>query len=222
MGKKAIVAGASGLIGSEILKILLNDPIYSEVLAIVRTPMELNHPKFNQIAVNFDKLADFAHLIEGDVIFCTLGSTRKKTPDLAAYRKIDHDYPVKLANIAVENGINQFHLISALGADHNSSNFYTKMKGETEEDVKSSGVNALVIYRPSLLTGNRVETRFAEGIMQRLSKIINPLLVGSLRKYRSIAATTVAKVMTDLSKSDLKGIYVYESDDIQKLALQVS
>jgi uncharacterized protein YbjT (DUF2867 family) len=221
MGKKAIVAGASGLIGSELLKILLNDSIYSEVLAIVRTPMELNHPKFNQIAVNFDKLDDFAHLVEGDVIFCTLGSTRKKTPDLTAYRKIDHDYPVKLANIAVQNGISQFHLISSIGADHNSSNFYTKMKGETEEDVKASGLSALVIYRPSLLTGERVVTRFAEGIMQGISKIINPLLVGGLRKYRSIAATSVAKVMTDLSKANLKGIYVYESDDIQKLALQV-
>jgi uncharacterized protein YbjT (DUF2867 family) len=221
MGKKAIVAGASGLIGSELLKILLNDPIYSEVLAIVRTPMELNHPKFNQIAVNFDKLDDFAHLVEGDVIFCTLGSTRKKTPDLAAYRKIDHDYPVKLAKIAVQNGISQFHLISSIGADHNSSNFYTKMKGENEEDIKASGLSSLVIYRPSLLTGERVETRIAEGIMQGISKIINPLLVGGLRKYRSIAATSVAKVMTDLSKADLKGIYVYESDDIQKLALQV-
>jgi uncharacterized protein YbjT (DUF2867 family) len=219
MGKKAIVAGASGLIGSELLKILLNDPIYSEVVAIVRKPMELNHPKFNQIAVNFDKLDDFAHLIVGDVIFCTLGSTRKKTPDLATYRKIDHDYPVKLASIAVENGISQFHFISSIGADSNSSNFYTKMKGETEEDVKSSGVNALVIYRPSLLTGDRAETRFAEGIMQGISKIINPLLLGGLRKYRSIAARTVAKVMIDLSKTDLKGIYVYESDDIQKLAM---
>jgi uncharacterized protein YbjT (DUF2867 family) len=221
MGKKAIVAGASGLIGSELLKILLNDPVYSEVLAIVRKPMELNHPKFNQIAVNFDKLDGFAHLIVGDVIFCTLGSTRKKTPDLATYRKIDHDYPVKLASIALTNGISQFHLISSIGADQNSSNFYTKMKGETEEDVKSSGVNALVIYRPSLLTGDRAETRFAEGIMQGISKIINPLLFGGLRRYRSIAAISVAKVMTDLSKTDLKGIYVYESDDIQKLALQV-
>jgi uncharacterized protein YbjT (DUF2867 family) len=219
MGKKAIVAGASGLIGSELLKILLNDPVYSEVLAIVRKPMELNHPKFNQIAVDFDKLDDFAHLIVGDVIFCTIGSTRKKTPDLATYRKIDHDYPVKLASIAVNNGISQFHLISSIGADQNSSNFYTKMKGETEEDVKSSGVSALVIYRPSLLIGDRAETRFAEGIMQGISKIINPLLLGGLRKYRSIAARTVARVMIDLSKTDLKGIYVYESDDIQKLAM---
>jgi uncharacterized protein YbjT (DUF2867 family) len=219
MGKKAIVAGASGLIGSSLVKILLNDPAYSEVLALVRTPMEISNPKFNQIAINFDKLEDYAHLITGDVIFCTLGSTRKKTPDLSVYRKIDHDYPVKLAEIAVANGISQYHLISSIGANQDASNFYSKMKGETEADIKAVGLNGLVIYRPSLLTGNRKESRLAEGIMQGLSKIINPLLFGGLKKYRSIEAETVAESMAKLSLTEIKGIYVYESDDIQALQL---
>jgi uncharacterized protein YbjT (DUF2867 family) len=218
MSKKAIIAGASGLIGSELLKILLGDPEYSEVLAIVRTPLELSHPKFNQIAINFDRLDEYTHLITGDAIFCTLGSTRKKTPDLSVYRKIDHDYPVKLAEIAVANGISQFHLISSIGANKDSSNFYTKMKGETEEDIKTVEVYGLVIYRPSLLTGDRKERRFAEGLMQGLSKIINPLLVGGLKKYQSIEAKTVARAMAKLSKTALKGIYVYESNAIQEVA----
>lgn len=215
MGNKAIIAGASGLVGGELIKILLEDPEYTEVLALVRTPLKLSHEKLNQISVDFDKLEDYTHLVTGNAIFCTLGSTQKKTPDLKVYGKIDHDYPVKLAEIAVANGIEQFHLTSSIGADIKSSNFYTKMKGETEEDVKATAVEGIIIYRPSLLTGNRKERRFAEGLMQGLSKLINPLLVGGLRKYRSISAHTVATCMVKLSKTEVKGIYVYESDDIQ-------
>jgi uncharacterized protein YbjT (DUF2867 family) len=217
MCKKAIVVGASGLIGSELLTLLLADKEYDRVVALVRKPLQLVHAKLDQIAIDFDKLNDYAHLINGDVLFCALGSTRKKTPDLAVYRRIDHDYPLELARIAVDQGITQYHLISSIGANKDSSNFYTKMKGETEEDIKASGLEGLVIYRPSLLTGDRKEKRFAEGLMQSLSKLINPLLIGSTKKYRSIEAKTVAAAMVKLSKTEVKGIYVYESDDIVKV-----
>ena len=217
MCKKAIVVGASGLIGSELLTLLLADKEYDRVVALVRKPLQLIHAKLDQIAIDFDKLNDYAHLINGDVLFCALGSTRTKTPDLAVYRRIDHDYPLEIAKIAVDQGITQYHLISSIGANKDSSNFYTKMKGETEEDIKASGLEGLVIYRPSLLTGDRKEKRFAEGLMQSLSKLINPLLVGSVKKYRSIEAKTVAAAMLKLSKTEVKGIYVYESDDIVKV-----
>ncbi|RZK71782.1 MAG: oxidoreductase [Pedobacter sp.] len=217
MCKKAIVVGASGLIGSELLKVLLADDQYDRVVALVRKPLQLVHTKLDQIAIDFDKLNEYAHLIDGDVLFCALGSTKKKTPDLVDYRKIDHDYPLHLARIAVDQGIKQYHLISSIGANKDSSNFYTKMKGETEEDIKASGLEGLIIYRPSLLTGDRKEKRFAEGLMQSISKLINPLLVGSIKKYRSIEAKTVAVAMVKLSKTEIKGIYVYESDDIVKV-----
>ena len=217
MCKKAIVVGASGLIGSELLKVLLADDQYDRVVALVRKPLQLVHTKLDQIAIDFDKLNEYAHLIDGDVLFCALGSTKKKTPDLVNYRKIDHDYPLHLARIAVDQGIKQYHLISSIGANKDSSNFYTKMKGETEEDIKASGLEGLIIYRPSLLTGDRKEKRFAEGLMQSISKLINPLLVGSIKKYRSIEAKTVAVAMVKLSKTEIKGIYVYESDDIVKV-----
>jgi len=217
MCKKAIVVGASGLIGSELLKVLLADDQYDRVVALVRKPLQLVHTKLDQIAIDFDKLNEYAHLIDGDVLFCALGSTKKKTPDLVKYRKIDHDYPLHLARIAVDQGIKQYHLISSIGANKDSSNFYTKMKGETEEDIKASGLEGLIIYRPSLLTGDRKEKRFAEGLMQSISKLINPLLVGSIKKYRSIEAKTVAVAMVKLSKTEIKGIYVYESDDIVKV-----
>src|SRR4051812_14212090 len=128
MGKKAIIAGASGLIGSNLLQILLAENGYDQVLIIVRKEMPINHPKLKQLVVDFDKLDDHAAEITGDVIFCCLGTTKALTPDTVMYRKIDHDYPVKLAEIGLKNGVQQFHLVSAIGANAQSSTFYLKLK----------------------------------------------------------------------------------------------
>jgi len=214
---KAIIAGASGLIGSKLLDILLRQPEYTEVLVLVRKELELQHPKLTQVNVNFDRLSDYSDLITGRAIFCCLGSTRKKTPDLKLYRKIDHDYPLALAEIATANGVQQYHLVSALGADAASANFYTKMKGETEEDIKNIGLTSLHICRPSLLTGGRKEYRFAEKIFIVAMKLINPLLMGKLKKYRSIPAETIALAMFKQSTKNEKGIFIYPSDKIKQL-----
>ena len=123
MAKRAIIAGASGLIGSLLLEIVLENKEYDEVLILVRKKLLLQHIKLKQLVVNFDRLAEHADLLTGDVVFCCLGSTRKKTPDLTVYRKIDHDYPLQLAEIALENKIGQYHLVSALGANPAASNF---------------------------------------------------------------------------------------------------
>src|ERR1700742_1490359 len=124
MSNKAIIAGASGLIGSKLLNILLNEPGYDEVLVLVRRELPIEHQKLVQLIVDFDKLDKHVVAINGHAIFCCLGSTKKKTPDLNIYRKIDHDYPVKLAQIGKQNGVDQYHLVSSIGADSKSSNFY--------------------------------------------------------------------------------------------------
>src|ERR1700748_2339030 len=155
ISKKVVIAGASGLIGSKLLTIVLNDAQYDEVLILVRKELPIEHKKLVQLIIDFDKLDDHDAAITGHAIFCCLGSTKKKTPDMTTYRKIDHDYPEKLAQLAKQNGVNQYHLVSAIGANSNSSNFYTKMKGETEEDLQKAGLKCLHIYQPSLLTGDR-------------------------------------------------------------------
>jgi len=218
VGNKAIVAGASGLIGSSLLNILLDQPGYDEVLILVRKELALRHSKLTQAIVNFDKVNDYSDLITGAAIFCCLGSTRKKTPDLNLYRRIDHDYPIELAKIAALNGVRQYHLVSALGADASSSNFYTKMKGETEDDIRNIGLKSLHIYRPSLLTGDRREHRFAEKVFVAAMKLINPLLIGGLKKYRSIPATTVAMAMYKQSLKNEEGVFIYPSDQIKQLS----
>jgi uncharacterized protein YbjT (DUF2867 family) len=218
MANKAVIAGASGLVGSELLSILLQSTQYDEVLILVRKELPVQHKKLVQLIVDFDNLDQHQQVINGHVIFCCLGSTKSKTPNLLIYRKIDHDYPVKLAQIAVKNKMPHFHLVSAIGADSKSGNFYTKMKGETENDVQAVGIRSLHIYQPSLLTGNRKEHRLAERIATSIMKVIDPLLIGGLQKYRSIAAATVAMAMFKQSLNQEEGVFVHPSDHIKQLA----
>jgi uncharacterized protein YbjT (DUF2867 family) len=218
MAKKAIIAGASGLIGSLLLDIILQRSEYDEVLILVRKELPLQHIKLKQQVVDFDRLTEYSALLTGDVIFSCLGSTQKKTPDLTAYRKIDHDYPLHLAEIALKNKIGQFHLVSSLGANPAASNFYLKMKGETEADIKKVGLHSLHIYQPAFLTGDRKEKRRGEGFLVGLMKIIDPLLIGGLKKYRSIPAATVAKAMYNESLINQAGIFIHPSDKIKQLA----
>ncbi len=216
--RKAVIAGASGLIGSQLLSIILQRTDYHEVLALVRKELPLSNKKLVQLIVDFDNLKNHANDINADVVFCCLGSTRKKTPDLGEYRKIDHDYPLALAEIANTNNIPQYHIISAIGADAASSNFYSKMKGETEADLLALNLQCLHIWQPSLLTGGRKEFRLGEVIATALMKIIDPLLIGGLKKYKSIAANTVAMAMYNTSLIREEGVFVHPSNHIERLA----
>ena len=218
MVNKAVIAGASGLVGGELLQLLLQETYYDEVLILVRKEISLQHKKLVQLIVDFDNLDKVRSGINGHALFCCLGSTKSKTPNLKVYRKIDHDYPVKLAQIAKQNQIPQYHLVSAIGANSKSSNFYTKMKGETEEDIQSVGLKSLHIYQPSLLTGNRKEHRLAERIATKVMKVIDPLLIGGLKKYQSISAATVARAMYKQSLNKEEGVFIHPSDHIKQLA----
>lgn len=217
MSNKAVIAGASGLIGSKLLEILLHEPYYDEVLILVRKELPISNKKLVQLVIDFDKLDDHTTAITGHAFFCCLGSTIKKTPDLAEYRKIDHDYPLKLAQLAKRNSVEQYHLVSSIGANSESSNFYTRTKGETEADIEKVGIKCLHIYQPSFLAGPRNESRPREHFFLGLMKIIDPLLVGSLAKYRSIPAATVARAMFNESTKKQEGVFVHTSDKIKLL-----
>lgn len=218
MEKKAVLLGASGLIGESLLEQLLSDIHYKEVLAVGRKKLERQHPKLKQLVVDFDKLNDYASEIHGDVIFCCLGTTKSKTPDQVQYKKIDYQYPLNAAAIAQINGIEQYHLVSALGANPSSSIFYTKTKGEVERDLKALPFKSIHIYQPSLLVGERKENRNMEGMMTVVMQILNPLLFSGLRKYRSIKIEKVARAMLKKSLEDATGTFVYPSDKIEEIS----
>ncbi|NRF39074.1 oxidoreductase [Pedobacter foliorum] len=217
MTKKAILLGASGLIGKNLLTQLLNNPGYTEVLAIGRRTLNMEHPKLKELIVDFDHIDQYASNIKGDVVFCCLGSTNSKTPDKVQYKKIDYQYPLDVGSIAQNNGATSYHLVSAIGADVNSSIFYPKTKGEVERDLKAIPFKSIYIYRPSFLDGNREEKRTAEKIMIVLMRFLNPLLIGGLKKYRSIKIETVASAMLKESLTDKKGVFIYSSDQIEAL-----
>ena len=217
MSKRAIIIGASGLIGKELLTLLLNHEEFESIKVYVRKPLNIKHHKLTEITTDFSKIKELRNSIDGEVIFCCIGSTKSKTPNLNDYRRIDHDYPLFFAKEGLKNGLIQFHLISALGADAKSSNFYTKMKGETEDELKQLSIPSIYIYQPSFLSGNRTEKRPLEKVVLLVMKLIDPLLVGGLKKYQSINAITVAKAMINESIKNKKGIFVHTSDQIKEL-----
>lgn len=218
MSKIAIVAGSTGLVGAQLLKKLLADPNYAKVITVVRKATGNTHPILQEEIVDFDKIENYAHLFKGDVFFSCLGSTKAKTPDKKQYYKIDHDYPLAMANLALTNGVGQCHVISAIGAKAGAANFYLNMKGEIEQQLASLGFDSVHIYRPSLLTGQRKEQRILEKIAIGLFKMIDPLLIGKARKYRSIDVADVAKAMLNQSLKNFAGVHYYESNDIQSIA----
>lgn len=216
--KKAIIVGASGLIGGELLNLLLESSDYQEVISISRKEIPVQHKKLVEVIINFDELEKHAAIFNGDVLFCCIGTTRKKTPDKEVYRKIEYHYPTQLGQIAKANSIKQFHYVSSIGANPNSSSFYTRNKGEVERDLEHLNLPCLHIYRPSALTGERTESRPMEAVVAKVMKIINPLLFGSLKKYRSIPGATVARAIYKQSLKSETGLFIHPSDHINNLA----
>jgi len=215
---RALIFGASGLIGNELLKLTLNDPYFSKVAVVVRKKLPIANFKLTQIISTFEELEANRNSLQGDILFSCLGTTKSKTPDPNEYYKIDHDYPVLGSKIALENGAQYIHLVSSMGADSSLSNSYLKMKGEIEDDISKLAFQGIHFYRPSLIIGKRAESRPLEKISMLIFNIINPLLLGSLKNYRSIKATDIAKAMLSQAKKEIKGIHVYQSNNIKELA----
>jgi uncharacterized protein YbjT (DUF2867 family) len=218
MSYRVILVGASGLIGSNLLSELIQSEAITEILLLVRKSTGISNPKIKELILNFDELNSYSSEIQGDIMYSCLGTTTRETPDSKLYKKIDLEYPLNLAKLGVKNGVSQFHIISSLGADPESSNSYLKLKGELEQELKKLHIPSLHIYQPSFLIGDRKENRLSDKIMKPIFKLIDPLLIGPLKKYRSIKAVNVAKVMLSQSIKNLKGTFIYPSIQIQELA----
>lgn len=219
--RTALLAGASGLVGSELLQLLLHSPMYEKVKVLVRTPLQVEHAKLEQIIVNYDQLETYGQHFQVDDLYCCLGTTIKRAGSQAAFRKVDYEYPVKLAQLAKQHGVQQYLIITAMGANANSSIFYSRVKGEVEAELQRIGIASVHIFRPSLLLGKRAEFRLGEQIASWLSPLFGFFLVGSLRKYRSIQAGTVAKGMLAAGIEQLPGTHTYDSAEIERISQHV-
>jgi uncharacterized protein YbjT (DUF2867 family) len=215
--RSALLLGATGLVGGHCLRLLLHEPAYTRVHALGRRPLGRAHPKLVEHVADFDRLGETAPEVRADDVFCCLGTTIAVAGSRQAFRRVDHDYVVAGARLALANGAKRFLLVSALGADERSRVFYNRVKGEAERDVSALGFEGVVILRPSLLLGERAERRRGEEMGKRVIRVIGPLLVGPLRKYRGIEAETVARAMVRQALANPTGVHVVESDQVSRL-----
>lgn len=195
--RTALIAGASGLVGSFLLERLLGSLRYAQVAAWVRRDPGRSHPKLRIEVVDFERLHE--RRVEAEDVFCCLGTTIASAGSRAAFRRVDYDYPVALARLAARDGAKRFLVVSALGADPASRVFYSRVKGEMEAAVKSSGVPKVYVFRPSLLSGPRAEFRLGERLGLAAAALLGPLL----GKYRPTRADDVAAAMLRAAELDL-------------------
>lgn len=211
--KVAVIAGATGLIGSQLLDLLLNDAEYHLVKALTRAPLRHKDSKLENLVIDFDRLAEQGPKITGDVVFCCLGTTMKKAGSKEAFRKVDFMYPLELARVTHPVGAQQFLLVSALGADKDSAIYYNKVKGEVEEAIQKVGFQSYHIFRPSLLLGPRGEDRPGEDAAKFFYKVFGFLIP---QKFKAIDSMKVARAMIQFAREEKEGTYTHESKSLQQ------
>lgn len=190
---KIALIGASGLVGNHVLRFLLESSFVTEVRSFVRQELALNHSKLKQTKTDFSDVEEWATDWNFDVLVCCIGTTRKKTPDLAVYKTIDYGITVRVAQWAKKSGCSSVHIISSMSANAKSRNFYLKIKGETEEALSALEFNSCQIYRPGMLIGKRQESRPAEWVGQKLSPLFDLFTFGG--NFHSISAEKLAEAL---------------------------
>lgn len=215
--RTALVIGATGLVGQEVVKELCSRIEYGEVRVISRRPIELEHEKLTVSIIDFNYL-EGAHIGVVDDVFCCLGTTMKKAKSKAAFRQVDLDYPLQLASLAKKNNARQFLVVSAMGADLSSTFYYNRMKGLMEEQLIALDLPVLQIFRPSLLLGDRKEFRLGETVGAKVMSAFSWALVGPLKSIKAVRAEQVALAMVESALSpSLEKVKIYHSADIEKV-----
>lgn len=219
MAKTALLFGASGLVGRELLKLLLSGSEYEKVFVLGRKSLGIKDPKAEEVVIDFEELPKYKDYFKVDDVFCCLGTTIKKAKTQEAFKRVDVDYPLEIAQLALAMGAERFLVISTMGADPKSKIFYSRMKGLLEEELKKIGFKSLHIFRPSLLLGERKEFRLGESAAALISKGVPFIFIGPLKKVKPIHAQTVAKGMYKAAQNKAEGVYTYLSDEIAAMSL---
>lgn len=212
MNHTALLAGATGLVGSHVLQLLLADAGWSRVVTVGRRTTPVRHAKLEQRVLDLGGIGALGDLPRADDVFCCLGTTIKQAGSQQAFRRVDYDFVVGLARAGVRLGATQFVLCSAIGADPESRMFYSRVKGEAEAAVRTLPYRAIQIFRPSLLLGERSEFRLGERIAMAGAPLLRVVLVSRLRRYRPIQARDVARAMVRIAREAPRGPNVFEYD----------
>ena len=214
MKKTALLAGATGLVGSALLPLLLASERYAKVIVVGRRPVPTQHPKLVQVIMDLDELERERLRLIADDVYCCLGTTIRQAGSQEAFYKVDFLYVVRLAALTAANFAAQFLVVSSLGADVDSRFYYSRVKGEMEEAVGQTPFRAIHIFRPSLLLGERAAPRLGERFGEAVLAVVRPLLRGGWRKYRPVAAATVARAMLRAAEDDGGGVRIHSSETL--------
>ena len=217
-GRAALLAGVTGLVGSGLLERVLAADDYPQVHALTRRPLRLAAPALHEHVVDFASLGRLDLGVQIDVAFCALGTTMRAAGSREAFRRVDHDAIVAVAELALRHRARRFVLVSSAGADPDARNFYLRVKGDTEVAVSGLGFAAVDLLRPGLLLGRRQEPRPLEQMSGRIMRLANPLFKGSLARYRAIDANDVAAAMVAAARRTTRGATVYEGANLSDLA----
>ncbi len=204
------LAGATGLVGRETLLQLLEEHAVTSVVAVVRRPSGIKHPKLEERSVDFEDLEASLGSGEADIAICCLGTTIKQAGSQEKFRRVDHDYVLAFARAAHAAKVQHFLVVTALGANAASLTFYNRVKGQVEEELRNLGFRALTLVRPSLLLGDRKEFRLGERVMAPIAKLLPA-------KVRGIEARTVARALVSLARVPAQGQRIVSSDELQRL-----
>ncbi len=196
MKKTAIILGATGLTGGNLLDFLLKNDRYGKIKVFSRSSVGISNPKLEEHLIDLFELEKHKEIFQADEVFCCIGTTKSKTPDNSIYKKIDYGIPFAAAKLCKENNIHTFIVVSAMGANPESKVFYNKTKGEMERDALKQNIPNTYILQPGLIGGNRSEKRLGESIAKFLFKILNPIIP---KNYRTISPETIAKAMLTLA-----------------------
>jgi len=208
--KTALIAGSTGLVGSHLLSLLLDSDQYNRVIALVRKPLDISHTRLEQVVYEYDR--PFGDKIRADDVYCCLGTTIGKAGSKAAFRKVDYEYPLQIAQLAYANGTKRFSIVTAIGSSEKSFFFYNKVKGEVENELKKIPFEGLYIFRPSMLLGNRSEYRFGEEAGKVVMKLFDFLMPPNTK---AIHASKVAQAMISTTLEGQPGVFYVNSGDMQ-------
>lgn len=211
----ANIIGATGLVGKQLVQLLLQNDSFEKVRIFVRRDSGLHHPKLEQQIVDFSDEQSWSNLLVGDVLFSALGTTLKQAGGKEKQYEIDFTFNLDFAKKAKQNGIENYILVSSVGANSKSKVFYTRMKGELDDEVAKIGFENLTILRPSSLTGNRDEKRIAEIISIPVTTFLTKFM---FKKYRPIAGKTVARAMINAALKPDENKTIWEGDEVFELA----
>ena len=212
--QSSLIIGATGFVGSYLVQEILNSPTFDSVTALVRKPTFTTHPKLKEIIFDFRDETAIESLEPVNHVFCCLGTTIKTAGSKEAFRFVDYELPLRFAKWAESTQAESFSIVTAIGANSDSSIFYNQVKGNVEDEIKTLNIPTIQIFQPSLIMGPRKEFRLGELIGKGIMAILNPLMIGPGKKYRGIPAQTIAKgIVHHLEKSN-PGITIFESDKI--------